>query len=266
MTGFVKYDISVRSLFSLSVAFLTGLAAVLFLTASVHAQVNGAPASVTSPGFGGNAINAPRSSVTSVGPQGYATPFRGPIFAGNGDGFHHGHGDGNNSHGNGNNGHGNGDGRRGHHQDSGAVGPVWYAYPVPYAIDSAAPEDQSQDDAAENDADYQGGPTVFDRRGSGERSYVPPAKDPAPAHAAQRSQEEAPAVDPDPPLPPTLLVFKDGRTVEVANYAILGPTLFDLTPGHRRKIAVMDLDLEATRRQNDERGVTFQLPQSGQAN
>jgi hypothetical protein len=28
----------------------------------------------------------------------------------------------------------------------------------------------------------------------------------------------------------------------------------------------MDLDLEATRRQNDERGVTFQLPQSGRAN
>jgi hypothetical protein len=28
----------------------------------------------------------------------------------------------------------------------------------------------------------------------------------------------------------------------------------------------MDLDLEATRKQNDERGVTFQLPQSGQAN
>jgi len=259
MTGFVKYDIPVRSSFSPSVAFLTALAVVLFLAVSVQAQINGAPASVTSPGFGGNAINAPRSSVTSVGPQGYAPPFRGPIFAGNGDGFHHGHGDGNH-------GHGNGDGRRGHHQDSGAVGPAWYAYPVPYAVDSAPPQDQQQDDAADNDADYQGGPTVFDRRGSGERSYVPPAKDPAPAHAAQRAQEEPPAVDPDPPLPPTLLVFKDGRTVEVANYAILGPTLFDLTSGHRRKIPIMDLDLEATRRQNDERGVTFQLPQSGRAN
>jgi hypothetical protein len=73
-------------------------------------------------------------------------------------------------------------------------------------------------------------------------------------------------VEPDPPLPPTLLVFKDGRTLEVANYAILGPTVFDLTPGHRRKIPVMDLDLEATRKQNDERGVTFQLPQSVRAN
>jgi len=220
------------------------------------AQINGAPASVTSPGFGGNAINGTRSSVTSLGPQGYAPPVRGPISAGNGNGVHHGHGDGNHV-------HGNGDGHRGHRQDSGAVGPVWYAYPVPYAVDGAQQEDQSED-AAENDADYQGGPTVFDRRGSGERSYVPPARDPAPAHAAQAqsAQEEAPAVDPDPPLPPTLLVFKDGRTAEVANYAIVGPTLFDLTAGHRRKIAIMDLDLDATRKQNEERGVTFQLPQS----
>jgi hypothetical protein len=90
-------------------------------------------------------------------------------------------------------------------------------------------------------------------------------KDAAPAHA-ERMPEEAPAVEPDPPLPPTLLVFKDGRTVEVANYAILGPTLFDLSPGHRHKFAIRDLDLEATRKQNDERGVTFQLPQTVQAN
>jgi hypothetical protein len=129
---------------------------------------------------------------------------------------------------------------------------------VPYAVEGA-PADDQQEDAADNDADYQGGPTVFDRRGSGERSYVPPVKESA--HATQRTQqEEAPAVEPDPPLPPTLLIFKDGRTLEVANYAILGPTVFDLTPGHRRKIPVMDLDLEATRKQNDERGVTFQLP------
>jgi hypothetical protein len=54
--------------------------------------------------------------------------------------------------------------------------------------------------------------------------------------------------------------------MEVGNYAIQGATLFDLTPGHKRKVALMDLDLEATRRQNDERGVTFQLPSSYKAN
>ena len=41
-----------------------------------HAQINGTPASVTSPGFGGQAVNGPRASVTSVGPQGYAPSSR----------------------------------------------------------------------------------------------------------------------------------------------------------------------------------------------
>jgi hypothetical protein len=63
-----------------------------------------------------------------------------------------------------------------------------------------------------------------------------------------------------------LLVFKDGRKLEVGNYAIVGATLFDLTPGHTRKVALADLDLEATRQQNDDRGVAFQLPPPSQAN
>jgi hypothetical protein len=62
------------------------------------------------------------------------------------------------------------------------------------------------------------------------------------------------------------LVFKDGHKVEVSNYAIVGTTLFDLTPGHPRHIAVADIDLEATRKENDEHGIIFQLPPSLQAN
>ena len=245
-----------RPSISASVAFFASLAVVLFLALSSQAQINGAPASVTSPGFGGHAVNGPPASVTSLGPQGYA-PVHPPLL-GAGDGFRHGDGNGFRHPDR------DGDGHRHHRRDSESVGPVWYAVPVPYAVESA-PADEEQD-ASDNDADYQGGPTVFDRRGSGERSYVPPMKQPAPAHAPERAEAQAPAVDPDPPLPPTLLIFKDGRTLEVANYAIQGPTLFDLTPGHRRKVAIMDLDLEATRKQNDERGVTFQLPQSGQGN
>ena len=249
---FLEYHKPMRPSISALGAFFGSLPVALFLTLPALGQINGTPASVTSPGFGGNAVNGPRSSVTSVGPQGYAPPFRPPLTSTTaGNGVHHG------------NGNGNGDGHH-HHRQNDNIGPVWYAVPVPYAVEGAPADDQQEAD--DNDADYQGGPTVFDRRGAGERSYVPPVKEAAPTHATQRiQQEEAPALDPDPPLPPTLLVFKDGRTVEVANYAILGPTLFDLTAGHRRKIAIMDLDLEATRKQNDERGVTFQLPQSGQA-
>jgi len=240
-----------------SVAVFGGFAISLLLVVPAPAQINGPPASVTSPGFGGNAVNGPRSSVTSLGPQGYAPP---PRFTTGIDG-HRGNRDGHH-------GDGNRDGGR-HHHGNDTSGPIWYAVPVPYAPEyspASAPDEEQPDDTAEDDADYQGGPTVFDRRGSGERSYVPPAREAAPAHAPARAEAAAPPLEPDPPLAPTLLVFKDGRTVEVGNYAIQGQMLYDLTPGHRRKIMIADLDLDATRKQNDERGVTFQLPQSTKVN
>jgi hypothetical protein len=159
------------------------------------------------------------------------------------------------------------DGHR-HHHDSDITGPIWYPVAVPYSSDYASgyPSEEEQPEQTEDPAEYQGGPTVFDRRGYGERSYVPPAKQAAPAHGSEPAEVAAPPAEPDPPLPPTLLVFKDGRTVEIANYAIQGQMLFDLTPGHRRKILIADLDLDATRKQNDERGVSFELPQSTKVN
>jgi hypothetical protein len=138
-----------------------------------------------------------------------------------------------------------------------------YAVPVPYAVDLGA-TDADDANADDPDAQYQGGPTIFDRRGSGAASYIPPVKDVPTPHAV-RDADATPA-DPDPPQAPTLLVFKDGHKVEVGNYAIVGPTLFDLTPGHPRRVLLADLDLEATCQQNDDRGVTFQLPPSAQAN
>jgi hypothetical protein len=63
-----------------------------------------------------------------------------------------------------------------------------------------------------------------------------------------------------------VLVFKDGHQVEVANYAIVGNTLYDLSGGHRQKISLADLDLNATAKQNDDRGIDFQLPAPNEAN
>jgi hypothetical protein len=54
--------------------------------------------------------------------------------------------------------------------------------------------------------------------------------------------------------------------LELGNYAIIGSTLFDLTPGHPRRVALAELDLEATRKENDDRGVVFQPPPASQAN
>jgi hypothetical protein len=153
---------------------------------------------------------------------------------------------------------------RHHHPHDADLAPG-LVYPVPYAVDAGATQDNDNEDPNENEDDeYLGGPTIFDRRGSGANSYVPPVKDLSPPPA--RQGDDAAAETPQPPPQPTVLVFKDGRKLEVGNYAILGQTIFDLTPGHARKIALADLDLEATRQQNDDRGVTFQLPASAQAN
>ena len=63
-----------------------------------------------------------------------------------------------------------------------------------------------------------------------------------------------------------MLVFKDGHQLEVSNYAIVGSTLYDLTVGRRHKIALADLDLTATAKQNDDRGIDFQVPAPPEAN
>ena len=242
MVSAQEYHKIVRHLISSSVAVLGLLMLIVVFVSSGHAQINGTPASVTSPGFGGRPVNGPPASVTSLGPQGYAPTHHGTFVNQN---VPH-----------------NGDGHR-HHHHSGEFPPPGAYVPVPYAVDMGATDD-ADDNADDSDQNYQGGPTIFDRRGAGASSYIPPVKDVPHPHAAQDTAVSD--SEPDPPQPPTVLVFKDGRQLEVGNYAIVGTTLFDLTPGHPRKIAVADLDLEATLKQNDDRGVTFQLPPSSQAN
>jgi hypothetical protein len=245
MTSPLEYHISVRHSIPASVALLILLALSATLVAPAHAQVNGTPASVTSPGFGGRAINGPPASVTSVGPRGFAS--NAPV-AFSPTHIHH-----------------TGDLHPHRHHSSDYIPPVAYAVPVPYAADGGPTEnDNAQNDASDDDRDpnYQGGPTIFDRRGSGAASYIPPLQNVPRAHAVQADDD----VPPDPPQSPTLLIFKDGRKLELGNYAIVGQTLFDLTPGHARKVALADLDLDATQKQNDDRGVSFQIPPASQAN
>ncbi|HUA16158.1 MAG TPA: hypothetical protein VMG31_12750 [Verrucomicrobiae bacterium] len=242
MASRVEYHVGVRRLIPATIGLFASLAVAAVLISPAFAQINGAPASVTSPGFGGRAVNGPPASVTSLGPRGYAPSGRAtfstsaPAVAPPHEGHHH-------------------------HQDPypegyGAV----YAVPVPYAVDAPPPPDDATAD--DSDSDYQGGPTVFDRRGSGADSYVPPAANVPRPHGAQ-TVEDLSATQPQ---ESTVLVFKDGHTLEVANYAIVGSTLFDLTPGQHRKIPLSDFDLDATRKQNDDRGVMFQVPTLQQAN
>jgi hypothetical protein len=59
---------------------------------------------------------------------------------------------------------------------------------------------------------------------------------------------------------PTILVYRDGHQGEVQNYAILGQTLWVFGDQTTRRISLADLDLQATKRLNDERGVDFTSP------
>jgi len=216
----------------------------VLLALPLSAQVRGVPASVTSYGFGGN-FNpnpGPPASVTSLGPNGFhgrtwnsprpvccatfsPSPQHHPGF--------------------------------GNHQRGGAFyGGYSSLYAVPYPV-YVVPDEQPPAPADQfPEEEYRGGPTIFDRRGPGPSRVDDIAtREPEPAHEASQ-EPPTPAAD----QPETLLIFKDGRQLEVRNYAIVGDTLVDLTDGHRRKVPLAELDVEATAKQNDDRGIDFTLP------
>jgi hypothetical protein len=66
----------------------------------------------------------------------------------------------------------------------------------------------------------------------------------------------------DPPA--TVLVFRDQHKQEVRNYAIVGQTLWSFGP-RTQKIPLAELDVTATSKANDDRGLTFRVPTSGEA-
>jgi len=83
--------------------------------------------------------------------------------------------------------------------------------------------------------------------------------------ARLREERESPAAAPSkPPVEikstPTLLVFRDKHTQEVQNYAVVGGTLWIFSEQRATKLPLSWLDIDATTKANDERGVDFRLP------
>lgn len=249
----LEYHVWVKQLNPASVTVFAVLAVLLSFPLVANAQVNGAPPSVTSLGFGGNpgSIHGTAPSVTSLGPRGY-TPGSRPGTNNGLFGVNSGHNI-------------NGDG---HHHNHGPYG-AYYYYPGGYYV--GAPYGYYDNDQSDNyppDDQLNGGPTVFDRRGPGNTAQAAPPPAAAPPADGQQAQSDDPAPAPasDSGQPSTVLVFKDGHQLEIANYAIVGNTLYDLSEGHRRKIALAELDLTATAKQNDDRGIDFQVPSVAEAN
>jgi len=65
-------------------------------------------------------------------------------------------------------------------------------------------------------------------------------------------------------LPATVLVFRDRHQQEIQNYAIVGQTLWNFAPQRTQKIPLSELDLPATEKANDDRGLTFKVPASNE--
>ncbi len=88
------------------------------------------------------------------------------------------------------------------------------------------------------------------------------------AREVQRLREEQRQSSQTPPEPPQsteetslpVLVFQDGRQMEVQGYAIVGQTLWAFTERSSTQIPIADLDLEATQKLNADHGVRFPLP------
>ena len=221
----------------------------LLLAASAAAQMrNPPPASIYS--VGGTTLGGPPASI-------YSLPSR-PVGVGRTAGINFGAGH--------NFGGGHHQGRGGHHGAGGVIGyPVYY--PV-YPYDSYV--------GVEQPAESMPGAGTFDRPRYAEDTEPASTKEPEPRPRNDRADDTrygehyldsratpppAPVAPPPEPseTPATLLIFRDGHRLEVRNYAIMGSTLFIITPD-RRKVPLSDLDLQATARENDDRGVDFRVP------
>jgi hypothetical protein len=83
-----------------------------------------------------------------------------------------------------------------------------------------------------------------------------PVGEPVPAPVAHAAQK---------PSAPAVLVFRDGHSEEVSSYSIIGQALYTKadywTAGAwTRTIQIADLDIPATLKENQQRGVKFDLP------
>ena len=57
----------------------------------------------------------------------------------------------------------------------------------------------------------------------------------------------------------TTLVFKDKHREEVQNYAVVGNSLWILDETKASKVPLDDLDLDTTKRVNEDRGIDFDV-------
>jgi hypothetical protein len=154
-------------------------------------------------------------------------------------------------------------GRYGHGYGYGYVGGWAYSIPYYYPADDSA---YGYDYVGAGNPDLYSGPPLGQYDPS---LHIVAEQPPLNAYTRNMPQPEA-QVQPEPParsLPddkpgdPTTLIYRNGHHEEVNSYAIMGDSLYIFDQG-RKKVALGDLDIAATVKANDDRGVEFRLPPS----
>ncbi len=126
--------------------------------------------------------------------------------------------------------------------------PFWsepFEEPPDYAPPAAPPEQEDSGVANQLQQLTEEVQALRDEQASGQASRAEVA--PAPVE-----QERAAAV----------LVYRDGHQAEVRDYAVVGQTLWVFAGETTRRVSLADVNLEATNRLNDARGIDFALPNS----
>jgi hypothetical protein len=134
---------------------------------------------------------------------------------------------------------------------AGAYDPYWW-----WDSGSSYDQDQQYQTGLANEMNQQSLDEQSMRQQADQDLYVGSA--PPPPHRRSEHEELNEAA------PATVLVFHDEHKQEIHNYAIVGQTLWNFNPQHTQKIPLSDLDIPATTKENDERGVDFHVPGAGE--
>jgi hypothetical protein len=97
----------------------------------------------------------------------------------------------------------------------------------------------------------------------GQSQTAAPAVQPGLALPAR--PRRAPSAEPPSPLPPAVLVFRDGHREVIGKYTIVGATIYTSADywssgSWTRQVQIAELDVPATLKLNRERGTKFSLP------
>ena len=109
---------------------------------------------------------------------------------------------------------------------------------------------------------------TLSQKSSGNGQSMPDYSESRLRSSASGSSSARKVVSPAPvELPPAVLVFRDGRKEEVSSYTIMNGTIYSkanywTSGAWNKKIQVADLDVPATLKINQERGLNFVLPGS----